>query len=563
MRLTLSTLILIIGLFFTAIAPVTALENKPIKMASTNAAIPTASTFVYGSASKDAYPEEGFPDTPTGNHQNLYLGYDSLYNKQKTQIYIQFNLPPLPAGARLISAKVEIYQYVAEATSSYGLSAYPVDCDWGEYTLTWNNRPCNSASMGSASFSPSIGWKSVDITDMVHEWYNGARVNRGLKLQAHDQSAPGGIFRSRECDASQCPGGEHPRLRVEYELDNVPPTGNLTSPVHNTRIGVGTVHISANASDNTGGSGINRVEFYVYYNGRWFLVGTDSNAPYYVDWSTPTGLRSQLLKFSIHIIDNAGNIAIDPNGGHFVTFVESKATPDIKENWVPRERRAYLNQRSLTDGWKKCSGASMAMILAMNGFINKDYGTMAAKANAMYSKVIINDIAYIYKMRDELRRQGMKSDYHGVLKGKAWQIIKQEIDAGRPVIVGSRKVTRGHFFVVVGYREKSNERELIVYDPYGRWKGCYGCYDKNSTSFSSHKGQWVFYDHDQIWGDWGKGIGYLITARSESQTAVIAALTEEPQTDPDEVSEEPEDNDTYDGVDIEGIFDIYLPIIVK
>lgn len=205
----------------------------------------------------------------------------------------------------------------------------------------------------------------------------------------------------------------------------------------------------------------------------------------------------------------------------------------------------------------------MSMVLAMNSLIGKDYNTMATQANQLYNRVIINDIAYIYKMRNVLREESMASDYHGVLVGRGWQIIKQEVDAGRPVIMGSRKVTRGHFFVVVGYRETSSKRELIVYDPYGRWKGCFGCYDKNSTSSSSQKGKWVFYEHDKVWGDWGNGNGYLITARPQSQTTNIQILTDEPTTDPDEISEEPEDNDIFDGVEIGAVYDVYLPLIIK
>jgi hypothetical protein len=185
----------------------------------------TTST-AYGDANKDAYVESGYPSTPTGNQQNHYLGHDTWYSKGQTRIYIQFNLPSLPEDAQVDSAQLEIYQYAHQCSGSYGVTAYEVTSDWGEYTLTWNNQPSKGRTVGTASFGCSEGWRSVDITDLVKDWYDG-HANHGVTLWANDEYSAGGVFRSRDCTAAQCPGQEHPRLKVDYSLPP-PPTDTPT-----------------------------------------------------------------------------------------------------------------------------------------------------------------------------------------------------------------------------------------------------------------------------------------------------------------------------------------------
>lgn len=63
--------------------------------------------------------------------------------------------------------------------------------------------------------------------------------------------------------------------------DNTAPTVSLTAPVASAILS-GNVTVSANASDNTGGKGINKVEFYAGTT----LIGTDTTSPYSVSWNT-------------------------------------------------------------------------------------------------------------------------------------------------------------------------------------------------------------------------------------------------------------------------------------
>jgi hypothetical protein len=340
-------------------------------------------------------------------------------------------------------------------------------------------------------------------------------------------------------------------------------SGHITSPVENSTTGPVTLIFSAEAWSNIG-VGVKQVEFYVYYDRLWHAAGIDTSAPYEVIWQTPNKLRSQQLRFGIHMVDNANNTIQFADVVNGVNYRESLGNPDVAENWVPT--RAYLNQRSLEpNGDSKCSAASMAMMLAMNSIIDWDYGTMKNKANEMYPRVLnANGDAYIDGMVAELEGQGMEAETSSYSANSAWSIIKQQIDAGRPVIVRTKHgaVTAfGHFFVAVGYREAVGSRQVIAYDPFGRWLGtcCTNNYDFNTRDAGSRKGQWVSYDFDLAFGS----SNWLITASPATSRVGLIGTTATPTTRPDVVSNEPESIGTYSGVNIQAIEKVFLPFIAR
>lgn len=362
--------------------------------------------------------------------------------------------------------------------------------------------------------------------------------------------------------------------------DTTMPTGTITSPTNNQEFGRGTLTFSANASDNPGGSGVEEVNFYVRHTGAWHFADKDTSSPYSLNWQTPSDLRSQVMELGIHVKDKAGNYCIDPAPGYICNnpaskrtfiFKESKNNTNIKENWILKDWRFYLNQLSLgTDGNKKCAGASAAMMLAMTGKINGKYETMSKTANDIYDLLKPDILAS--ELAPEISKRGLQvEDKEYDNKDSGWNKIKQEITLNHPVIVLTAKVTdAGHYFVVVGYQEEGDKRRLIVYDPFGRWKGEKGSYDRNSDSQDSFKGQWIYYEFDKIWGidswyPWKRDNGFLITMTSAQQSQTSIYLTEnsvEPSTDPDIISDEPEDIVTYEGVPI-GFSEVYLPIVIK
>lgn len=93
--------------------------------------------------------------------------------------------------------------------------------------------------------------------------------------------------------------------------DTTPPTGRITSPSAGSATNSCPITIQADASDDQ--SGVDFVEFHVWYDGSWHHIGNDSTAPYSMSWDC-SGVSDQMVWLTIHILDKAGNEAMDPGG---------------------------------------------------------------------------------------------------------------------------------------------------------------------------------------------------------------------------------------------------------
>ncbi len=116
-------------------------------------------------------------------------------------------------------------------------------------------------------------------------------------------------------------------VEAQIPADTVEPDGKITAPLNGQNVNSSRLTFSAEAWDNNGGSGVDQVQFNVYYNGTWRKAGTDSKAPYAIHWTPPADLGAQQLQFAIHVFDKAGNRRIDPGGIIKVNFKPSTA-PD-------------------------------------------------------------------------------------------------------------------------------------------------------------------------------------------------------------------------------------------
>jgi len=96
------------------------------------------------------------------------------------------------------------------------------------------------------------------------------------------------------------------------DQDFTPPTGYITSPSNGATITSGTVTISANANDNSGGSGINKVEFRANWPGSTYsIIGTDYTSPYSISWNMcNSNVPDGIIELDIKVFDNAGNYYI-------------------------------------------------------------------------------------------------------------------------------------------------------------------------------------------------------------------------------------------------------------
>jgi Polysaccharide deacetylase/Chitobiase/beta-hexosaminidase C-terminal domain/Bacterial Ig domain len=89
-------------------------------------------------------------------------------------------------------------------------------------------------------------------------------------------------------------------------IDTLPPTVAITSPTNNSTVR-GTVKVTATASDNTGGSGVSIVSFYMENGANDVLIGTKSGAPFTISWNTKK-LAGQRTLYAV-ARDAAGNEA--------------------------------------------------------------------------------------------------------------------------------------------------------------------------------------------------------------------------------------------------------------
>jgi murein DD-endopeptidase MepM/ murein hydrolase activator NlpD len=90
--------------------------------------------------------------------------------------------------------------------------------------------------------------------------------------------------------------------------DTIPPSGYFTSPSNGSTINSRSVTLSVSASDNAGGSGVREVRFSAKWNDTWYGVGTDSSAPYSLDWDMcSSGVPNGDVELGMEIWDNANN----------------------------------------------------------------------------------------------------------------------------------------------------------------------------------------------------------------------------------------------------------------
>lgn len=349
------------------------------------------------------------------------------------------------------------------------------------------------------------------------------------------------------------------------------PTGSIVYPAEGQKFGQTVIQVQARASDD---KGVQEVRFYVFYDHVWHQVGIaqtpDATGIYQVGWPTPASLGAQGLTFSIHVVDTAGQVTIDAGGVVKALYRQSYTDPTVHENWV--QVRSYLNQVALQPGgdppgsknYNMCNGTSAAMVLAMNGFIQP--AQMAEKAKAIWEATKPTfGAGQIENIINNMGLGKVAKSKHPGSYDNAWSILKKEIDANRVLVTGTtfgQLTLAGHYIVIVGYIEKGANRQIIAYDPYGRWLGqepIQGVpnYDRNSEDVASQKGKWVIYDFSKVF-DPGSNDFILIYRATNAQT--IQADLDNP---PDTPIYEPENPEYYPGVPGGNTEIVLLPLVRK
>lgn len=117
--------------------------------------------------------------------------------------------------------------------------------------------------------------------------------------------------------------------------DMTNPIGSILTPQNGTVSTTPFFNLTAEASDNVGGSGVFGVDFYVGYGGTWRRICTDMTAPYSCSW-VARNIPNQSLNFKVDIIDYAGNILVQAGGSQRVNL---NTNIIVEEVFLPLVRR--------------------------------------------------------------------------------------------------------------------------------------------------------------------------------------------------------------------------------
>ncbi len=112
--------------------------------------------------------------------------------------------------------------------------------------------------------------------------------------------------------------------------DTTDPTGRITAPATGSTL-FGTYDVTADAEDETGGSGVDYVRFHIKYDDTWTELGEDNTAPYAWSWDTTQIADQSGVEISIHIFDKAGNENINGDGNHTDITVQNSGVADTTE----------------------------------------------------------------------------------------------------------------------------------------------------------------------------------------------------------------------------------------
>lgn len=166
-------------------------------------AAPQADVTLYPTAL--AYVRSATPNTNLGGKGHIWVGYgcDDWWPDcmATTRGLAKFDIAAIPAGATITAARLR-----ATITGSHegGSKRYRVHSavdPWTQSGVTWANKPTLGSERDSVSISATSGSVSWDVTNLVKEWYSGAKRNDGFYL-------------TRESDSS----GDHDRKFSDVQL---------------------------------------------------------------------------------------------------------------------------------------------------------------------------------------------------------------------------------------------------------------------------------------------------------------------------------------------------------
>jgi hypothetical protein len=183
--------------------------------------VPAASITLYPAA--DSYVKSSEPDQNYGANTGFTSGNLSgtIY-----RTYIKFDLSAVPAGRKIVSARVRLdASFVSIPAPELG-AHYLQDDSWDEGTITWNNAPTGFDANASDTVTVGIDVDYWTVTDDVFEAYRNDGVFSVVIKSSNESSATAASFWSREFIVPDA----RPRLEVEYIVEYSGGSGTTQYP---------------------------------------------------------------------------------------------------------------------------------------------------------------------------------------------------------------------------------------------------------------------------------------------------------------------------------------------
>jgi len=229
------------------------------------------------------------------------------------QLYVNLHTPTYPGGeirGQIAPAPIEVLfsdmtgdqEVPPVATAASGIAASTVNRDTGALTLHVNASGTDTATAShihtasEGQNGPVLIPLQQDAMNLGHWSLSGETLDSGslgdykagqLYVNLHTPANPGGEIRGQVMPPDAA------------EFDNIDPLVTLTSPGSPVS---GTVTLTADASDN---QGVVEVRFFV--NGA--LIGSDTTAPYSLDWNTSSVANGDVT-LTAEAEDAAGNVGV-------------------------------------------------------------------------------------------------------------------------------------------------------------------------------------------------------------------------------------------------------------